>query len=53
MKVFKDGNQIITGTRNFQDGLWDVKLPQHPPLSTPALHIVIKKDKKLQDLIHY
>ena len=52
MKVFKNGKQIITGSRNSQDGLWDVQILQ-PTSVCNILNVIMKKDKKLQDLIHY
>ena len=40
---------IITGTRNPQDGLWDI--PLQPPVQ--KLNAILRKDKTKQELAHY
>ena len=40
---------ILQGERNFEDGLWDVKLIQ----PTYKINAIIRKDTTMYDLIHY
>ena len=49
IKIFKNKNLIIQGERNFEDGLWDIKL------TTPnyKINAIIRKDTTTYDLIHY
>ena len=49
IQVFKDNTLIITGTRNPQDGLWDI--PLQPPVQ--KLNVILRKDKTKQELANY
>ena len=61
--VMKDQELILQGTRNYNDGLWDITLPQHD-LNTPridqhlkkttsSLAVIIRKNETKTDLATY
>ena len=43
IKVIKNNNVILEGTRNLNDGLWDVPIPT-PSLSTEKANAIITKN---------
>ena len=51
MNVYKDNKNILTGTQNKNDGLWDVQLPQSAPL--PQANVIIRKYTSIKTLIPY
>jgi hypothetical protein len=56
LKIFDNNKQIIIrGERNFQDGLWDVKLKKTQPLQVEhTVNAILKIDKRSQsDLAQY
>ena len=52
MKVIKEKNVILKGTRNKDDGLWDVKLDDIPP-PTAKLNAIINKSQSKSKLANY
>jgi hypothetical protein len=61
LKVFKDSTCILAGTRNTQDGLWDIPVPippgvVPPPSALPPAHhlnAIIRKDLTKAHLVQY
>ena len=63
MKVYKNDKIVLTGQRNFTDGLWDVSLrslPQQPTPSTPSTfhsnqsaNVIIHKKQTTKQLAQY
>ena len=55
LHVFKDLHHILMGTRNQQDGLWDIHLTPLKP--TPSTHqhanVIIRKSSTKKDLIQF
>jgi hypothetical protein len=58
LRVFKNHECILTGTRNRTDGLWDIPIP--PPTSSPApsrpqnqINAIIRKDISKTQLVQY
>ena len=51
--IFKNNSMILQGTRNFVDGLWDIKIPTTD--TTPALraNVIIRQDKTKFQLASY
>ena len=53
MKIVKNGQTIIKGSRNTTDGLWDVDLPFIPTVPSLSLNAIIKKSTTHADLASY
>jgi hypothetical protein len=52
LTAFKNNKLILNGTRNEQDGLWDVPIPQPPNLSDDDGWTLVKPKRKPKSPIH-
>ena len=53
MRIVKNGMTIVQGTRNVNDGLWDVSLPVQPTAPTSVANAIIKKSATHAELADY
>ena len=53
MSVSKNGEKIMTGNRNFDDGLWDISLDAPPIPAKQTVNAIIRKDKSKSELASY
>jgi len=55
--IVKNNKLIVEGTRNYTDGLWDIKLPSPTTNSVaqtiPKMNYIITKDKSKSELARY
>ena len=57
LQIIRDGEIVITGYRNQNDGLWDIPLnninPEEHKYAKQALNIIVTKDQSKSDLAKY
>ena len=50
LKIYKHNTLVLTGKRNWTDGLWDIFLPRDPK---QQINVIIRRDKTKQELAEY
>ena len=51
--MFKNCKCILTGYRNFSDGLWDIPLNKKIPPQTNKINVIIPKKQNIKNLLQY
>ena len=51
--IFKNNSMILQGTRNFVDGLWDIKIPTTDTTPVLRANAIIRQDKTKYELASY
>ena len=53
LRVYKNNILVVSGIRNFKDGLWDIVLGKQPQYPVQVANIIIRQDKTKRDLAEY
>ena len=53
IKVFKNGQQLLQGQRNKNDGLWDLHIPYQIKNNNHQVNFIIQKSATKRDLIQF